>query len=254
MQHLTLLSLLLHPSFFCIAVALAPNISGSSFPFLDSWNELLAVWRSGRRGRLRWFDPHVALSAWQRHRGASGEGLVQTHIYIHVQTRTRAVSSASAVTHVCVESFTHIFSIYVGGFYSTLSSRHTCRVWRQNKLQLRPLKWGIQKVLLQRSDTKPATGTGIIYHTYKGTTAECCWACTRFFSKDTHYVLGYESCLNISYTDSHLCLYETGVRWCERFVFLTAFSDWASFPWTQSFVSLFSIEDIVSGEKTNTMP
>ncbi len=65
------------------------NVAVSSFPFPDSWSELLSVWRSGQRGRRRWFNSHVTLSAWQRCRGASGKGFTHTHrtyIYIYAYT------------------------------------------------------------------------------------------------------------------------------------------------------------------------
>ena len=88
----------------------------------------------GGGGRHRWFNSHVTLSAWQRRRGASGEGFIHTdthtHTYIHIHTQIE--SSTYTVTHVCVESFHTRFShLHCGRWHDTLVHRHSSRVQRQ---------------------------------------------------------------------------------------------------------------------------
>lgn len=85
------------------------NISGSSLPFPDSWSELLAVWRSGLRGRRRWFNSHVTLSPWQRRRGASGEGFHSSaHLHAHTDAHTSSVECTHS--HACMRGeLSHTF-------------------------------------------------------------------------------------------------------------------------------------------------
>lgn len=106
---LLLFLFVLHP--FVSRLPFVRNVSGSSFPFPDSWSELLAVWQPGRRGEKQMvrFSCHpVCLAAttgskWRR-------------IYSHTlniyctYTHTLIGSDAYTVTHLCVESFHTHFS------------------------------------------------------------------------------------------------------------------------------------------------
>lgn len=114
------------------------NVPGSSFPFPDSWSELLAAWRSGRWGRSRWFNSHVTLSAWQRRRGASGEGFTHTHthtldtyfIYIHIRMHTQI---GSMFTHIFFHSRWRLLLV-------VLVQRHSNRARPQSKRRCGPPK------------------------------------------------------------------------------------------------------------------
>lgn len=149
------------------------NVSGSSFPFPDSWSELLAVWRSGRRGRRRWFNSHVTLSAWQRCRGASGEGFTHTHThrthcaYTSTYRSTHRQDPVHAQSHMYVcraLTHTHFFHLHWRLSPDTLVQRHLNRVQQQNEPQFKSLKWGMWNVLPhypdhQRNNTQPTQGS-----------------------------------------------------------------------------------------------
>lgn len=86
--------------FICLDGLFHPQTAGASYC-------LPGHWASGRR---RWFNSHVTLFAWQRHRGASGEGFTHTH----------------AVTHGRVEAFrTRCFHLRCGLSLDTLVQTHS---------------------------------------------------------------------------------------------------------------------------------
>lgn len=90
------------------------NVSGSSFPFPDSWSELLAAWRSGQRGE-RDADGSILMSPCLLGRDVAEQVerdlLTHTHtedVYMHIHTRTNRIQRIHSHACMCGE-LSHTF-------------------------------------------------------------------------------------------------------------------------------------------------
>lgn len=115
------------------------NISGSSFPFSDSWRELVAAWRSGQREDA---DGSILMSPRLLGRDMSEQvetDLLTYRTYIHTHTDAHIYRNQCIQSHastVCVEgTYTHLFHLHFRLLLDTLIQGTSNRVKQQGNFQ-----------------------------------------------------------------------------------------------------------------------
>lgn len=132
MPRLTLLSFLLHPSFFRIAVAIGLEHLRIVFSIprqLERVTGCLAIRSAGETQMVQFSCHPVCLaetsgSKWRRIYS-------NTHIHTHTDEHTSSIKCIHSHAYVCVESFrTHFFNLYWRLLLDTLVQRHLNGVQR----------------------------------------------------------------------------------------------------------------------------